>query len=280
MTDTPARAGMGELSKNHLHELKKLKQKKYRLESNQTLAEGFNLIEQLAANGIFPEEIIAGDIAKALSIPNLRCKILLARPHELETLADTETPQPMLGIYAIPSTGFEDYRMALYLDGIRDPGNLGTIFRSAAAFGLDGVVLSQDCCEVFSPKVIRASLGSVFWVPSLTAGPEWLQRQDALKAGLSSNGSSSLRDFRIDKSKQLIIVMGSESRGISPEIRALLDAEVRIPISDRMESLNAATATGIALYEMAGRFCVDEKGRAGSLVRTRKRQLQGKASEH
>jgi TrmH family RNA methyltransferase len=180
--------------------------------------------------------------------------VLLSKPHEINQLADTENPQPVIGIYAIPEHEIKDYKLALYLDGIHDPGNLGTVFRTASAFEVDAIFLSPDCCEVWSPKVIRASLGSVFWLPSEVADAAKLAEQKAEKAGLMMNGKVSLKEFNPDKTKPLILVIGSEAHGISHDVLAVLTQTVRIPISQKMESLNAAVSAAIALYEIRARF--------------------------
>ena len=249
------------LSKNHLNELLKLKQKKFRKLENRTLAEGMNLLEQLLENGIFPEEIVTDDaelIGRIFRQQNVR--ILTAKSFELEKLADTETPQQAIGIYKLQEFELKHYKVVLYLDGIQDPGNLGTIFRTAAAFDLDGIVLSPDCCEVFAPKVIRASLGSVFWLPSMTADQDWLAKQRAQKIGLTMQGKTKLNELKTHSEIPLIIVIGSESSGISQEIRNLLTYEAAIPISNKMESLNASVAAGIALYELSGGLRLTRKG--------------------
>jgi TrmH family RNA methyltransferase len=244
-----------QLSKNHLADLKKLKQKKYRHLEAKTLAEGINLLEQLWSNGIKPLEIITSNpLEKDFPLPKFSGSIYMAKPHEIEQLADTETPQPIIGIYAIPEFTVKEFRLAVYLDGIRDPGNLGTIFRICAAFKADAVILSPDCCEVFSPKVIRASLGSVFWIPSMTADSNWLAEQTAEKAGLVMHGNVRLKDYKPDTNKPVILIVGSEGSGISSDTTKELTTLLRIPISDKMESLNAAVAAGIALYEISERF--------------------------
>jgi TrmH family RNA methyltransferase len=246
-----------QLSKNHLAELKKLHQKKFRHLEGRTLAEGMNLIEQLHANGINPLQLITDQSEMVQKLfRTYRCEVLLAKPHEIGQLAETETPQPLIGVYFIPEPVIKQYDTALYLDGIRDPGNLGTVFRTASAFGIDAIFLSADCCEVWSPKVIRASLGSVFWLPSITADSAWLKEQKAEKAGLVMDGSILLKDFVPDKTLPLILVIGSEGSGISTEIAELLTVTLSIPISDRMESLNASVAAAIAMYET----CVRKSG--------------------
>jgi TrmH family RNA methyltransferase len=243
------------LSKIHLSELKKLQQKKFRSLEKQVLVEGWNLIEQLIANGIKPIKVISTQPDEVLhKLSGLDCPVISAKEQELRSLAETETPQAIIAVYKIPLFTISSYRAMLYLDGIQDPGNLGAIFRIAAAFNLDGIALSQDCCDVFSPKVIRASLGSVFWRPSITADENWLKKQAVNKIGLMANSDLKLADLQLEQEKPILIVIGSEGNGIRNNVRAELTSEVSIPIAKQMESLNAAVAAGIAIYEISQRL--------------------------
>jgi len=243
------------ISKIHLQELQKLHQKKFRKTEQKVVVEGWNLIEQLIYNRIYPMEIITSqpDMLQGKLIEQ-DCRFYSALEHEIAKLADTETPQPILAVYPIPEFNLTNYQIILYLDGIQDPGNLGTIFRIAASFNLDGIALSPTCCEVFSPKVIRASLGSVFWIPSISADANWLHAQKAEKVGLIAKSKTKLCELSLAKAKQVIIVIGSEGNGIGTEVGAELTHEVSIPISRQMESLNAAVAAGIAVYEISRAF--------------------------
>lgn len=243
------------ISKNQIHDLKKLQQKKHRKLEGVTLVEGWNLFEQLVANGKTPEQIIttqADNIKQKYH--NLTCPIYSATEQELKALAETDTPQSIVAVFCIPEFSIPAYRAILYLDGIRDPGNVGTIFRIATAFGFNGIALSPDCCEVFSPKVIRASLGSVFWVPSFTAGESWLKEQNADIIGLIGNSKTSFSELKTNTTRGVVLVIGSEGSGISSSVKATLTHEVRIPISNEMESLNAAVAAGIGAYEISHRL--------------------------
>jgi RNA methyltransferase, TrmH family len=245
-----------QLGKIHLGELSKLKQKKSRKLHQKVLVEGVKLIEQLIHNRILPEEMIATDPNLALQVLHgHKCKIYTAPTHELLKLTETENPQGVVGVFETPEFTIGEFKTLLYLDGIQDPGNLGTIFRTAAAFGLDAIALSFDCCEVFSPKVIRASLGSVFWLPSFEADHNWLAGQSAAKLGLTMSGKNDLKEIAPIRNQQIIIIIGSETQGISEEVLGMLNLDIRITISDKMESLNASVAAAIAMYELSGRFC-------------------------
>jgi TrmH family RNA methyltransferase len=237
------------ISKAYCHELKKLHQKKFRRLENKTLVEGLNLIEQLHSNGVFPIEIVCkGTEALPKFVNEADTMIWTAKEPEYQYLSDTDNPQPIMAVFNIPLFEIKTYRAILFLDGIQDPGNLGTIFRIAAAFNFDGIVLSSGCCEVFSPKVIRASLGSVFWVPSIVVDESWLAKQKAIKIGMDSHSKSSIEDINLKQNEPIILVIGSESSGIAESLKPELTHTVSITISNKMESINAAVATGIAAY--------------------------------
>lgn len=249
-------AQIAPLSKNHWTELKKLKQKNYRKEQQKTLVEGLNIIEQLIDNGLQPLELLTTEKqAERELLKRLNCPVYTTNEHQLSALTETESPQGMVALYDIPEHSIKQFKTALYLDGIRDPGNLGTIFRLVAAFAWDGIFLSPDCCEVFSPKVIRASLGSVFWIPASVNDIQWLSEQKAEIAGLTMTDAIDIRKFKRQKDMPFILVIGSEAAGINPSIQKIVSSKISISMKGRMESLNAAVATGIALFKLSGSDC-------------------------
>jgi len=141
----------------------------------------------------------------------------------------------------------------LYLNGIKDPGNLGTILRSAVAFGLDDVVLDKECVEVHNPKTIQSAKDSIFKI-NITLDDE---ERTALKMAKSKmkilttdvNGGIEVGDiFKTDDN--FCVVMGSESHGVSEDVKIISDQTINIKSSSKMESLNVAVSTGIILYEM------------------------------
>ncbi len=239
------------LSKAHRSRLLKLKQKKYRCLERKVLVEGINLIGQLIQNQIFPIEIIVSGDVEYDFVKAASCPVYTAASHEIISLSETETPQPVIAVYSFPQNQISSYRALFYLDNIKDPGNLGTIFRLAAAFGFDGLVLSPDSCEALSPKVIRASLGSVFWLPFEYQPYEWLDNLGAEIIGLSGKAEAKLEELQLSPKQQVIMVIGSESAGISKELAAKLSGTVRIPIKAEIESLNASVAAGIAAYQIS-----------------------------
>lgn len=238
-----------ELSKNRLKELAKLKQKKYRELEQKVVVEGTRTIGQLLDMGVKPLEIyIVDDVEMPLTCPGIPTYTL--SQYDLPRLCDTIHPQTIAALFAIPKAGRFDFRVALYLDGINDPGNLGTIFRVASAFGIDGIMLSPDCCEVMSPKTIRASLGAVFQVPWAIVSQQELSSFSASLVYADMQGKTALRDFTVSQEGALILAIGSEAQGLSAEIRALATNSLRIGMKSGMESLNAAVATGIIAHHI------------------------------
>ncbi|MDO9576972.1 MAG: RNA methyltransferase [Candidatus Cloacimonadales bacterium] len=238
---------MNIISKAHLKELVKLNQKKFR--EQKVIVEGFRLIEQLIQNGIEIEEIFTSSPEIINTLPHFDSRIFEVENWQMEKLTSTLHPQNIAALVPIKPKPIIEKKFLLYLDDISEPGNLGTIFRTAAAADIDGLVLSPDCCEVYNPKVIRASLGSVFSVPHEIQTHEWLKNQDAKIISTSLTHSQNIYDFKIPEGNK-ILVLGSEAQGISEEILEISDHNVHIPISSKIESLNVAVAAGILIFHL------------------------------
>jgi TrmH family RNA methyltransferase len=233
------------LSKEQLKQLAKLKQKKVRRSENMVIVEGFRLLAQLLANGIQLEELYIEENSE-LKLP-VNCPVFILKKYELEKITSTETPQEIAALLKTDLKPIINKKRLLYLDGISEPGNLGTIIRTASAFAIDGIVLSPDCCEIFNPKVIRASLGAVFFLPMEIQDGNWLKKQSALKIATSLGDAIPLAEFAIPK-EDWILILGSEAEGIKSEILAIADKKIKITQSSLMESLNVAVAAGILLH--------------------------------
>lgn len=174
-------------------------------------------------------------------------------------IADTVTPQGVLGVVRMPEYAPEeilaDERHCYMLtDDIRDPGNLGTIMRTAEGAGMSGVILSRGTVDLFNPKVVRATMGAVFRVPFYCADDmcgmiEKLRTNDIPVYGMMLQGSV-LYD-EPDYVRGAGIVVGNEANGISPETARFLTGTVRIPMEGKLESLNAAVSAGVLMYEVA-----------------------------
>lgn len=174
----------------------------------------------------------------------------------LRKLADTETPQGVVSLVAHTPLMLNDLRLKkdpllAVIDGIQDPGNLGTIIRTSDAAGADAVVLLPGTCNAFMPKVIRSTAGSIFHIPVLhTDAPglkKWLRKKGIRLAATSAGTGESVFDAEL--SGPIALLFGNEARGVGEDMRKSADILVRIPVYGRAESLNVAAAAAICLYE-------------------------------
>ncbi len=170
----------------------------------------------------------------------------------MEAMCDTETPQGLLVVLAQRRLSLPpEPDFLLVVDGLRDPGNLGTLLRSAAAAGVQGVLLAPGCAEAWSGKVLRAGMGAHFRLPvQPMSWPEIRSTVSGrLKVYLAAAGAGSeytQADFR----RPVALVVGGEAAGAGPEAQALADEKVHIPMPGGSESLNAGVAAGILLFEV------------------------------
>jgi len=246
-----------ELSKNHLKELAKLRIKKYRLASGKVVIDGSRILEQLFAYGIQPLEQYVAERAK----PQWENVIAYSTTRQaLERICTSEQPQAVAALFKLPRQSLVTFRRAFYLDGISDPGNLGTIFRTAAAFGIGQILLSPDCVEATSPKVIKASLGSVFRVPFQIMPPVDLATLNATLVGTDARRGTPLHHFHPSPQEKLIILIGNEAHGIDPVLKRQAKLWLSIGISQEMESLNAAVASAIIAHHL---YVSEEVGDSG-----------------
>ena len=170
----------------------------------------------------------------------------------MESVSPMQTPQGALFLCRLPEkTAFAPKPGMLLLDGIQDPGNLGTILRTADALEIP-VALLEGCADPYSHKVVRASMGAVFRTPVLQT--TWQEAAQACKAAGICVAVTALDarsvDIRTADLSQMAVVMGSEGQGVRPEIMAQAQQSLIIPMSDRCESLNAAVASAIVMWQM------------------------------
>lgn len=238
---------------NIIKHVKKLAaDRKYRKASGEFLCEGPKMLAEAARWGFEPQTILACSEAELLEWEGRAARTVLVEEELLAYAADTETPQGVLFTCRIPET--EDRlpgQRLLILDGVQDPGNVGTIMRTADAFGADGLVLLPGCADPWAPKVVRATMGACFRLPVLSSSLEDLTEQ--LKEEGIPLYATALRDDTMDirdaDLSRAAVVIGSEGRGVSAAVLANCEATLKIPMRERCESLNAAMAAGIVLWE-------------------------------
>lgn len=210
------------------------------------LAEGPHLLEEALRANAEVQAVIVAESART-DIGSSHIRVLRVSDATFAGLASTESPQGILALVRPPKWALTDLlrdpALIVVLDGIQDPGNAGAILRAAEAFGATGVVLLKGSVNPYNPKCLRASAGSIFRLP-LVASVTVLDLPVALYAA-DPRATKLIADA--DLRSPCALVVGSEGRGVSPELAARAMG-LRIPTS-QVESLNAAVATGILLYE-------------------------------
>ena len=229
---------------------------KYRRETGEFLCDGPKLLPE--ALRWAPQSVRTAVCTDPAALPPLPEGVRAVQVPEdvMASIAPSQTPQGILAVCAAAEPALPlslDGRRYVVLDGVQDPGNVGTILRTADAFWADGVFLVNGCADLYHPRTIRASMGAVFRCPVWSASPGAVSAL-LKKSKLPLYGAalrSDTRDVREIDYTRAAAAIGSEGRGLSDEVLALCDATVRIPMRERCESLNAAAAAAALLWEMA-----------------------------
>lgn len=238
---------IGSLDNKKIKELRKLKNKKYRDKEKKYLVEGIHLVLEAYKKGDLLE-IILGE--------NEDVDILVSKVYVsnqiLKSLSSLETPYKIIGVCKYPNEDLELGDKLLILDGVQDPGNLGTIIRSSVAFNISTVVLGNNCVDLYNSKVIRACQGMNFHINiirrDLKDFIKNIKKEDYYILGTNVNDGSDLKS--ISNLSKYAIIMGNEGNGVSKEIQDMCDRNIYIKMNDKCESLNVAVATSIILYEL------------------------------
>lgn len=219
--------------------------------------EGIHLIQEAARSGVSLETVfVAQDRHRLLQGLGLGDVEILSMPQAvLDSAVSTESPQPIAALARRRSWRWEDLKQAdpliLVLAGVQDPGNLGTMLRSAEAFGAAGVISLPGTVSAWNPKTMRASAGSVFRVPVLELEPEdcFSKLRSAGVPAFATLAREAQPLASLDLAASAAFVIGSEGSGLKPELAAMCDGRVTIPCPGPVESLNAAVAASVLLYE-------------------------------
>lgn len=230
---------------------KKLHQKKYREKTNSFLVEGIHLVEEAYYSGW---EIAMVIVREGIELPSWLNTIQYQYVNDAvcKELSQTETPQGLLAIVLMQHYPDTFGSHTLLLDGVQDPGNVGTMIRTADAAGFQHVVLGSGTVDVYNEKVIRASQGSIFHL-AITEQPlqdtivQLKQRQTTIYA-TALEAATPIQ--QVTPQTPLAIIMGNEGAGIASDILHVADERVTIPIFGEAESLNVSVAAGIFMYHM------------------------------
>ena len=241
----------------YIKKIAKLKDKKHREESGVFIAEGEHLVEMALLSDFVIETLIMSDDYYEKNKDKFLCDTIVVPKELLLKISDAKTPQGVVAIIRMPEIKDDNAcGKFIYCDSLQDPGNVGTIIRTADAFSFSGVILSYDSADVFSPKVIRSSQGSLFNIKIIT-GKDISYLKNAKESGFFVT-STALYGECVDicnmkKCENQIFVIGNEGSGVSEEILKMSDETVYIPMSGKAESLNAGVAASILMYEVACR---------------------------
>ena len=222
----------------HNHKLKlirKLHQRRQRERTDLLVAEGEDLVEAAEAAGAEAEFVLVAGTD--------------VDPELLDEVSELGSGTRVIGVYRRPEAA-PDGNVRVYLHGVRDPGNVGTIVRTAHGLADGPVILGPGCADPYSPKAVRASMGSVFARPPAAAE---LVEIDAFKLALERDAPTPLAD--VQPEFPLVLCLGAEREGLPANLEARVDAVARIPMrSDGPDSLNVAAAAAVALHEVANRM--------------------------
>ncbi len=249
------------LSKQKLTEFSRLKEKKYRKEFGQFLIEGTRLFQEFLNSRFELSWIVItdsfqkkfGELVKPIQ-RHYAEQCFLSTEDKLAKISDTENAQGIVAAVKKPSQSEffwnAESKTVLVCDRISDPGNLGTIMRNADWFGVKEVLLSASCVEAYNPKVVRATMGSIFRLNIFEQQDLSRILKSAKSEGYTTLAADATGDEIIKHVKKTVLILGSEANGISSELLALSDRRVAIARIGGGESLNASVASGILLHEL------------------------------
>ena len=243
------------------NQLQKLKEIKYRDENYQFVVEGIKLVAEAIEEDTNIDSVVVcedcvndGTIDKKLLYEIAKYKCIYVSEKVFDTLTDVSNPQGILAVVNREDANqnidySQDFIVAL--DGIQDPGNLGTILRTVDSAGLNQIILSKETADSFNPKVVRSTMGGIFRVNTIKSEDLVETLKDLRNHGFEVVVTSLDTDnsvYDIDYHKK-VVVIGNEANGVSKEVQELADKKVKIPMLGKTESLNASVAAGIMIYE-------------------------------
>ena len=241
------------VNNNLVKETVKLQQRKYRDKENKFLLEGFKSIDEAYRAGIEIENVfvLKGHETKYSFVNE---KIILTNEAVLKKISTTETPPEAVAVGIQKHYSEEDLQgtqKVVLLENIRDLGNLGTVLRTAVAFGADAVVLYGECADIYNPKCVRSSVGNLWKIPVVNIknfGQLKILFSKYNRIATLPRAKKMLREF--SAALPLLVMFGSEAEGLSDELIGFATDEVKIEMAENVESLNLSVSCAVVLYKM------------------------------
>lgn len=241
--------------------VRKLKEKKYRDQNSEYIVEGIKMIKEAILEEavikliiVCEDNVNSGAIDKKLLYEIAKYECIYVNKKIFSLITDVKNPQGILAVIEKQNSEENiDYKqdVIVVLDGIQDPGNLGTILRTIDSVGLNQVIVSKETADAYNPKVVRSTMGAIFRV-NIIESDNLLETLKNLKKHKYKVMATSLETqnsiYDVDYSKK-VIVIGNEANGVSEEILDYSDEKIKIPMLGKTESLNASVATAVILYE-------------------------------
>ena len=237
------------LDNEKVKKYRKLQKRKYRDEYQEYIVEGMHLVLEAYKTGMLEELILEENESLPLPTP-----YVYVTKEVIKKISTMDTPSTVMGLCRkIPQQEVKGNRI-LILDEIQDPGNLGTIIRSAVAFGIDTIVLSENTVDLYNPKVLRATQGMFFHINIISRSAfeiiALLKNLDIPIYGTKVEYGVDVRSLSAKDKERFALIVGNEGNGVRLEISNLCDRNLYIAMKDSVESLNVAVATSILLYEL------------------------------
>lgn len=241
--------------------IRKLKEKKYRDIENEFIVEGIKLVEEAIEENATIKQIVVceecvndGTLTQEIRYKIAKCECIYVTEKVFNLLSDVKTPQGILAVIRKKNKNNEiDYSqdIIIALDGIQDPGNLGTILRTVDSAGLNQIIISKNSADSYNPKVVRSTMGAIFRVniietDNLVETLKQVQKNKFEVVVTALDTNNSIYDIEY---KNKAIIIGNEANGVSKEVQDLANKKVKIPMLGKTESLNASVATSIMIYE-------------------------------
>jgi RNA methyltransferase, TrmH family len=238
-------------------EWKKLLTKKGREKTGLFLIEGFHLVEEALKSHAPLVQLIVDEKKEIPPSWNAgHLPVTIVTEDVMKEICATETPQGIAAVCEQFSYDNIDWTQAnvLLIDAVQDPGNIGTMIRTADAAGMDAVILGEGCADLYNPKVIRATQGSLFHLPIIRGNlREWIERLQAENVAVYGTALENGEDYRhIEPTRPFALLVGNEGSGVQKELLQMTMKNLYIPIYGQAESLNVAVAAGILLYHLRG----------------------------